>query len=168
MTYPSDRNIIRFYRTLHFLTQTELAERSGLDQYRISRIEAGAEPTDEEWDALAEAFEMPTDKLRGQPCSDTVERYLRSRGAIGHVNGIPESDILRDLNVTERALRKLIQKERTNNKALICHDYDEKGYYIAATEREMKRFLKRHMGMICALSRECKAFREGLRDLGTA
>ena len=38
---PSDRNIIRFYRTLHFMTQTELAEKVGVTQGAISMIENG-------------------------------------------------------------------------------------------------------------------------------
>lgn len=156
-------HVVKFYRTIYFYTQKELADLSGLDQYRISRIEGGADATDEEWQALADAFGMTAAEMRGAPCSNTVERYLRSRGAVGHANGIPEAEILRDLGITERHLRSLIQKERINNQTLICHDYDEKGYYIAATGREMQRFLNRHMGTIRTLSRECKAFRDELK-----
>ena len=41
MTCPSDRNIIRFYRTLHFMTQTELAG-NDITRNMLSRIETGA------------------------------------------------------------------------------------------------------------------------------
>lgn len=159
-------NIVKFYRTIYFYSQKDLVKRSGIPQYRLSRIEAGtAQPTEDEWKAIAEALDMKVSELRGSPCTNTVERYLRSRAAVGHVNGIEEAEILRDLNITERALRKMIQGERIAG-ALICNEYDERGYYIASTEDEKQRFIHRHMAMIRSLSRECKAFREDLKENG--
>ncbi len=158
-------NIIKFYRTVHFFTQTDLSKLSGIDQYRISRIEAGAVPTEEEWQALAKAFCMKVQELRGEPCSNAVECYLRSRGAIGHLNGVKEGDLLMDFAISERVLRKMVQKERMGG-ALICNEYDEHGYYLAATAEEKQRFLRRHMAVIRTLSRECKAFRDDLKASG--
>lgn len=158
-------NIIKFYRTVYFYTQQELADLAGLDQYRISRIESGATPTEEEWQALAKGFGMKVQELRGEPCSNAVERYLRARGAVGHLNGVREGDILLDFGISERVLRKRVQQERVNG-ALICNEYDEHGYYIAATAEEKQRFLRRHMSVIRTLSRECKAFRDDLKANG--
>ena len=158
-------HIVRFYRTIYFYTQKELADLSGIPQYRISRIEDGKEPTEEEWNAIAKAFGMTAAELRGAPCQNTVERYLRSRAAVGHLNGAPESEIISDLGVTERVLRKMVQRERVAG-ALICHDYDEHGYYIASNAAEKQRFIHRHMAVIRSLSRECKAFRDDLKENG--
>lgn len=158
-------NTIKFYRTIYFYTQADLAKITGIDQYRISRIEGGADPTEEEWKALAKGFGMTRSELQGAPCGNTVERYLRSHLAVGHLNGVPEADILRDLDISERVLRKKVQQERVNG-ALICNEYDEHGYYIADTAEEKQRFLRRHMSVIRTLSRECKAFRDDLKAHG--
>ena len=158
-------NIVKFYRTVYFLTQTELAQLCGMDQYRISRIEGGKSPSDEEWRALAKAFGMSVAEMKGECPDNTIERYLRSRCAIGHLNGIPEERITKDLCITERQLRKLVQRERVGG-ALICHDHDDKGYYIAETTAEKQRFLRRRMAVIRSLSRECKAFRDDLKSSG--
>ena len=159
-------HIVKFYRTIYFYTQKELADLSGIPQWRLSRFEEGrVDPTEEEWKAIAKAFGMKETELRGIPCTNTVERYLRSRAAVGHMNGIDESEIIADLGVTERVLRKMVQQERVAG-ALICHDYDEHGYYIASNAAEKQRFIHRHMAVIRSLSRECKAFRDDLKENG--
>lgn len=158
-------NIIKFYRTVHFYTQEDLAKLTGLDQYRISRLEGGKQPNDEEWQALAKAFGLTVKELRGDAMDKPVERYLREKGAVGHLNGIKEGDVVMAFGVTERVLRKKIQQERMGG-ALICNEYDEHGYYIAATAEEKQRFLRRHMAVIRTLSRECKAFRDDLKASG--
>lgn len=158
-------HIVRFYRTIYFYSQTELSRLSGVPQWRLSRIEDGGKATEDEWKAIAKAFGMTDTELRGVPCTNTVERYLRSRAAVGHMNGIDESEIMNDLKVTERVLRKMVQRERVNG-ALICHDYDEHGYYIASNAAEKQRFIHRHMAVIRSLSRECKAFRDDLKENG--
>lgn len=158
-------NIIKFYRTVHFFTQTDLSKLTGIDQYRISRIEAGTAPTDDEWQALAKGFGMTVAELRGTYCGNEIESYLLSRRALGHLNGIPEGNILMDLGINERKLRKMVQRERMGG-ALICNEYDVHGYYLAATADEKQRFLRRHMAVIRTLSRECKAFRDDLKASG--
>lgn len=158
-------NIIKFYRTVHFFTQTDLSKLSGIDQYRISRLESGKQPTEDEWNALAKAFGVTVSELRGDPCDNKIENYLRSHGAVGHLNGIKEGDLLMSFAISERVLRKMVQRERTKG-ALICNEYDEHGYYLAATAEEKQRFLRRHMAVIRTLSRECKAFRDDLKASG--
>ncbi len=158
-------NIIKFYRTVYFYTQQELSTLTGIDQYRISRLEGGAQPTKEELAAIAKAFGMSTQEMCGTESGNTVERYLRARGAVGHLNGIPEGDVLIDLGISERVLRKKVQRERCGG-ALICNEYDEHGYFIADTAEEKQRFLRRHMSVIRTLSRECKAFRDDLKASG--
>ena len=160
-------NIIKFYRTIHFFTQTDLSKLSGIDQYRISRIEAGAAPTDDEWQALAKGFGMTVAELRGTYCGNEIESYLLSHRALGHLNGIPEGNILMDLGINERKLRKMVQRERMGG-ALICNEYDVHGYDLAATADEKQRFLRRHMAVIRTLSRECKAFRDDLKASGVS
>ena len=159
-------NIVKFYRTISFLTQDEMSALTGIEQYRLSRIEAGkTQATEGELRALAKVFGVTVRELNGEPCVNAVEQYLRMRGAVGHMHGISEDKILADLGVSERRLRKMVQTERMGG-ALICHDYDECGYYIAATTEEKQRFLKRHMNTIRTLSRECKAFRDDLKANG--
>ena len=158
-------NIIKFYRTVHFFTQQDLATLAGIDQYRISRLESGKQPTEEEWQALAKAFGMTVAELRGDAGGNEIERYLRHRGAVGHLNGVAECDILTDLCISERVLRKKVQRERISG-SLICNEYDAHGYYLADTADEKQRFLRRHMAVIRTLSRECKAFRDDLKASG--
>lgn len=158
--------ILKFYRQLLFMSQTELAAASGVEQYRISRLEAGrTSPTEDEIKQIGKALGVSIDELLCNNRGNTVERYLRDKLALGHENGIPEDVVMRDLNLTERALRKKIQRERIAG-ALISHNYDEHGYYIAVTVAEKKKFLRRHTAVICTLSRECKPFRDDLKANG--
>ena len=158
-------NIVKFYRTIHFLSVEDLAKISGVPFYRIVAIEDGSKAKDEEYKAIAKAFGMSVNEMLGSSVGNTVERYLRSRLAVGHLNGVPEADVLKDLGLSERQLRKRVQQERIGG-ALICNEYDEHGYYIADTAEEKQRFLRRHMGVIRTLSRECKAFRDDLKASG--
>lgn len=156
---------IRFYRQLAFLSQNELAAATGIPQYRLSRIESGqSKPTEKEFKQLTEALDLSPADLQGGACTRVVESTLRERGAIGKPNGIDESELCRALNVNERALRKLIQKERISG-ALICNNYGG-GYYIAATAREKQQFIKSRMAVVKTLSRECKPFRDSLKASG--
>ena len=158
--------ILKFYRQLSFISQTELSAASGIAQYRLSRLENNTStPTEDEVKVLGKTLGVSIDELLYNNRGNTVERYLRDKLALGHENGVPEEVIMHDLNLTERALRKKIQRERIGG-ALICHNYDEHGYYIAVTATEKNKFLRRHMAVIRTLSRECKPFRDDLKANG--
>ena len=157
---------IALYRGLAQMTQEELADASGIPQYRISRIEKDrTKARKEEVEGLKKALDISDEDLLCTVFDNTIERYLRDKHAIGRSSGITEDVMMRDLSLSERAIRKKIQHERQNG-ALICHEYKHRGYYIAQTASEKQRFIRSRMAVIRTLSRECKAFRDDLKSSG--
>lgn len=62
--YPRPMKTLKIIRIIRGLTQWDLAEKTGIPNYRISSIELGKKkPTDEELGALAEALHVEKDQL---------------------------------------------------------------------------------------------------------
>lgn len=57
-------NKLEHYRTKEGFTQAELAEKSGIDQAKISRVEKGiVDLTGQQWRVMAEIFGCTVDEL---------------------------------------------------------------------------------------------------------
>lgn len=158
-------NNIKFYRDLAFLTQKEAAKGIGIPQYRLSRLENGEKPTQEELKKLSDFFDVSPTLLYDEIAGTPIMNYLQFENAVGHLFAVKEEQIMQDLHLTDRALRKMIERERMAG-CLICNEQDGKGYYIVSSPAEANRFIRKSMRMVRSLSRQCKQFRDYIKING--
>lgn len=158
-------NNIRFYRHLSFLTQKDVAKQTGIPQYRLSVLENGETPTQEELKTLSDFFDVAPSLLYDSIAGTPIMNYLQFENAIGHMFAVKEEQIMEDMHLTDRALRKMIERERMAG-CLICNEQDGKGYYIASSPAEANRFIRKSMRMVRSLSRQCKQFRDYIKING--
>lgn len=155
-------NNIRFYRKLSFFTQKDVSKQTGIPQYRLSVLENGETPTQEELKTLSDFFDVAPSLLYDSIAGTPVMDALRNMNAIGHLFAVKEDDLAERMHLTERALRKMIERERMAG-CLIGNDQDGKGYYIVSNTAEAQRFIHKSMRMVKSLSRQCKQFREYIK-----
>lgn len=79
---------------------------------------------------------------------------------VGRDNSIPMKTLAERLNVSERAVRMLVQREREKG-APICSDFQNSGYYIPVAESEARAYYRQQRARI----RSANAALNGVRKL---
>lgn len=95
------------------------------------------------------------------PIIFTAVKLLRK----GHENARPIRELSRELTLTERVIREMLEGARAQG-VLVCNEQDGKGYYLAETlddiERQYRRDYRRAMSLLVRL----KPMRKILRQAG--
>ena len=82
----------------------------------------------------------------------------------GHKNAISREDLCESLGVSDRKMRKMVERARRDGLA-ICNDLDDDGYYIADTPEEYDRQYRRIYDRAMSMMVQLKHFRAN-RELG--
>ncbi len=107
-TMDSEKNLIieigkriQKYRTQHNLTQEQVAERIGISQKHLSRIEKGYHnPRFDMIIKIAEALNIPTDALARDLAGNDVDVFLESiRPSIEKLNGKQREYVKRNIEL---------------------------------------------------------------------
>ncbi len=112
---------------------------------------------------LFSSVELFVIEMQEMPIEENTS-LLASVLKYGHKNAISREKLCERLGVSDRKMRKMVERARRDGLA-ICNDLDDDGYYIADTPEEYDRQYRRIYDRAMSMMVQLKHFRAN-RELG--